>query len=259
MPIFKKAINRLARRPAYKIITNPDVASAGGATNKTIFKSLFRTPTEDDNKRYFLYGVDRPETNDGQAYSWNRDIQENGYKDVRSYQGILNPYNEYVFNSRDAGLVEALADANYSTVSNINDEYTDDSGYIARETPYFDDVHGYRLTFHRDNNGNPVISASDLYDFGKNYSDDFANIYEERVNAKNGKTKLELQRRLLNLVGQPYKLVQHNIPIRFTNNPQGSEIYRTNSITNQVLDNLSDEDISRITKSGFIKPSLIRR
>lgn len=47
--------------------------------------------------------------------------------------------------------------------------------------------------------------------------------------------------------------------IEFTDNPQGSEIYRTNSITNQVLDILSDEDISRITKSGFIQPSLIRR
>lgn len=178
MPIFKTILNRLARRPAYKIITNPEVGYSAGATPKAIIKSFFQSNQEDDNKRYFLYGVDRPETNDDYAYNWNEDIQENGYKNVKSYLGILNPYNEYIFNSRDAGLVEALADANYSALSNINDEYNDQPGHRAEETPYFDDVHSYRLTFHRDNLGNPVISASDLYDFGKNYSNDFGNLFE---------------------------------------------------------------------------------
>lgn len=70
-----------------------------------------------------------------------------------------------------------------------------ETGRIAEETPYYDDAHSYRVTFHNDSEGNPVISASDLYDFGENYSEGFGDLYEERTGAKNGKKRLEIQRR----------------------------------------------------------------
>lgn len=246
-----------ARWQAYKIVTDPNVWRKAGANRKDIIKNVLRTkPVMDDqNKAEFLFGVKRPETTDGQAYDWSNDIKENGYKNVKSYNGTLNPYNEYILNDRDKELVKELAKAGYSTSLNINDEYTDpDSGIISKETPYFDDVHGYRIKFHNDENGNPAISASDLYDFGKNYTEGFSDLNVER----GGSGNIEWQRRALNLVGQPYKLVQHNIPIRFTNNPQGKmEIQRVNSFTNQVLDKLSDSDIAKITNSGLIKPAIV--
>lgn len=251
-------IGKLAKDAAYKIITEPEVWYSAGATPKSVVKALTSDSVEDDNKRMFIYGVDRKETSDENAYGWKKDIDENNYGKVKSYEGTLNPYNQYVVNSRDRGLIEELAKAKYSAVLNINDEYSDpETGFIAKETPYFDDVHGYRIVFHTDSSGNPVISASDLYDFGKNYSKGFGKLYEERSGAKDGQKKLELQRRLLNSVGTPYKLVQKNIPIHFTDNPQGSEVYRANSFTQQVLDNLSTEDIARITGAGTVAPSVV--
>ena len=246
-----------ARWQAYKIVTDPNVWWRGGANLKDIAKNVLRSKPvmEDQNKAEFLFGVKRPETTDGQAYDWENDIKENGYQNVKSYEGTLNPYNEYVLNDRDKELVKELAKSGYTTSLNVNDEYSDPkTEFIDPDTPYFDDVHNYRVRFHNDENGNPVISASDLYDFGKNYSQDFKDLNIER----GGNGKLEWQRRLLNMVGQPYKLIQHNIPIRFTNNPQGNEIQRVNSFTQQVLDKLSDEDIAKITNSGLITPSIIR-
>jgi hypothetical protein len=119
-------------------------------------------------------------------------------------------------------------------------------------------VHGYRPTFHF-NNGKPVISSSDLYDFGKNYVGDFADLYVERSESEKDPTfTMELQRRALNAVGQPYRLVQKNIPIRFVDNPQGNEIWRTNNFNKELrLDEMSDREISDILHTGYIEPSLV--
>lgn len=251
-------IGPITKSIAYKVVTEPSVWFAGGATPKSVIKALTTKNDNDDNKKYFLFGVDRPETEDKMAYNWQKDIEQNNYKNVKSYKGVLNPYNEYIINDRDKGLIEELAKKNYSAGLNINDEYTDpNTGYLSKDTPYFDDVHNYRIVFHN-KDGQPVISASDLYDFGKNYSSGFAEMYEERTGSKNGKTKLEIQRKLLNSVGQPYKLVQHDIPIKFTDNPQGSEINRINSFTDQVLNRLSDRNIANILETGYIDPSIIK-
>jgi hypothetical protein len=119
-------------------------------------------------------------------------------------------------------------------------------------------VHGYRPTFHF-NNGKPVISSSDLYDFGKNYIGDFTDLYVERSgNEKDPAFTMELQRRALNSVGQPYLLVQKNIPIRFVDNPQGNEIWRTNNFNKELrLDEMSDREISDILHTGYIEPSKV--
>lgn len=136
---------------------------------------------EDQNKSEFIFGVKRPETIDGEAYDWAKDIEDNNYKNVKSYEGILNPYNEYIIGNKYKDLVKSLVDSGYSTSLNINDEYSDpETGRIAKDTPYFDDVHGYRIRFHKDKDGNPVISASDLYDFGKNYTESFQDLNIER-------------------------------------------------------------------------------
>lgn len=255
----KKGQNGL-KNLAYKIISKPNVGMQGMAT----LKSLKDSSIEDDNKRMFIFGPEtlgRQKISSTNGYSWDKEIKNENYKNVNSYDGILNPYNEYIFNKRDEGLVKELAKHNYRTSSNINWEYTDESkgDHIAEETPYFDDVHGYSIVFNKNKNGDPVVSASDLYDFDKNYGDRFAQMSSERTKLPIGIVKpiMEAQRRALNLVGHPYILRQDNIPIKFTDNPQGSEIYRTNHLTQQILDNLSDEDIAKITKSGYINPAII--
>lgn len=255
--------NKLSQDLAYKIISDPQVGYQAGATSKDVVKNVFssKPKREDTNKYMFIYGADtrRPETTIGQAYDWSEDIKENGYKNVKTYSGVLNPYNEYLVDSRNKGLVEELAKVGYSPVSNINNEYIDWNTYRLKPgTPYFDDVHGYHPTFHF-HNGKPVISASDLYDFGKNYTGDFSDLYAERSgNEKNPAFIMELQRRALNSVGQPYLLVQKNIPIRFVDNPQGDEIWRINNFNKELrLDEMSDREISDILHTGYIEPAVV--
>lgn len=60
-------IGKIAKHGAYKIVTEPSVGYAGGATLKSAVKGLLHNNEEDDNKRMFIYGVDRPETTDGMA------------------------------------------------------------------------------------------------------------------------------------------------------------------------------------------------
>lgn len=255
--------NKLSQDLAYKIISDPQVGYQAGATTKDVVRNVFssKSKDEDTNKYMFVYGADtrRPETTIGQAYDWSEDIRENGYENVKTYSGVLNPYNEYLVDSRNKGLVEEFAKVGYSPVSNINNEYIDWNTYRLKQgTPYFDDVHSYRPTFHF-NNGQPVISSSDLYDFGKNYVGDFADLYAERSGSeKDPAFTMELQRRALNAVGQPYRLVQKNIPIRFVDNPQGNEIWRTNNFNKELrLDEMSDREISDILHTGYIEPSVV--
>ena len=256
---IKQKLNKInpAKHAAYRIITNENVWHRGGA-NFEDMKSIFHKPqTEDDNKRMFLFGPERQETDDGDAFTWEKDIKDNHYHNVKSYEGILNPYNEYLVDERNRGLVEELAKHRYTPGININDEYMDPKTKRKdRNTPIFDDVHEYRLRFHY-KDGKPVITSSDLYDFGKNYSKGYADVYKERGGKGNGFLRLEIQRRMLNAVGQPYKLIQKNIPIRFVDNPQGGEINRVNNFRNLVLDRLSDEDVAEIIGAGLIKPAVI--
>lgn len=245
-----------AKWQAYKIVTDPNVWWRGGANKKDIIKNILRTkPVMDDqNKAEFLFGSKRQETTDGKAYDWQEDITKNNYWNVKSYKGIINPYNEYIVHENDEALINKLADKGYTPKEsvNVNDEYTDPkTGYLNKETPYFDDVHNYRLRFHKDSNGQPVISASDLYDFGKNYSEGFQDLYEER----GGTGKIEWQRKLLNLVGKPYKLVQHNIPIRFvsdTSNLNLQEKQRVKSFYDQVLNKIQKHQVGGIVYNPYI-------
>lgn len=229
----------LAREAAKKIVFNPEVAYAGGAKwSKIPHYILSDEPLlVDDNKKWFIDdNVDRPLTDDGKAYNWNNEIKENHYKNVKSYEGILNPYNEYVLPTYYEPIVKELANQGAQGHSNINMEYSDPVTERRMESvPMFDDVHGYALVFHNDRNGNPVISASDLYDFDSKYEDRFERIFNERTGSKNSKNTLKLQRKMLNAVGQPYKLVQHNIPIRFSDELTPEEEIRANGFTDNVL------------------------
>lgn len=256
--------NKLSQDLAYKIISDRQVGYQAGATKQDVIRNLKSDlpKDEDTNKYMFVYGADtrRPETSIGQAYDWADDIKENEYQNVKSYEGILNPYGEYLVDSRNKGLIEALAKAKYSPVSNINNEYIDwDTFRRKKGVPYYDDVKGYRPTFHYDQNGNAVISSSDLYDFGKNYVGDYIDLYVDRSRNENDPAfTMELQRRALNSVGQPYLLVQKNIPIRYVDNPQGDEIWRTNNFNKELrLDEMSDREISDILHTGYIEPSVV--
>lgn len=247
-------VKSIVKPIVYKIIDDKNVSWHGGFKIKDIPSILFKKGYNDSDKRAFIFGPRVPYVNDGNAYDWQKEIDENNYHDVRSFQGEINPFNEYLVNDRDRGLVEELANHNHRTWNNVNDEYSDPITHEwYKNIPIPNDVHGYSIVFHNDENGNPVISASDLYDFGKDYAESFKGINRSDISAKS----LEIQRRLLNWVGHPYKLVQTNIPIRFVNNPQGFDIERVNNFTNSLFDRWTSEDIAKKLDSGYIEPSYI--
>lgn len=251
-------IGPIAKKIAYKVVANPSVWWKAGASPSDIVKSLFLKQEPDDNKRDFIYGPDRPETSNDNAYTWQKDIDENGYKNVKSYEGVINPYGEYVIDKRNEGLVKELAKRGYVGSSNVNDEYRDEiTGEKLPGTGMYDDVKQYTPRFHYDKNGNPVITASDLYDFGKNYTAQYGELYNERGGNGNGMKIIELERKALNAVGQPYRLIQHNIPIRFVDEPNENEGERAKRFTDQVL-SMSDKKVAKITNSGYIQPSIVK-
>lgn len=253
--VEESVIKPIGRKFAYNIVANPNVGRKAGANKEDVMNGVLNTlmgntPPEDTNKYMFIFGGDarRPRTTTGQGFDWNTAIKNNGYENVNTYKGVLNPFNEYIIDERNRGLVEALADARYTPGISINDEYMNVDG-----TPYYDDVHSYRARFHYDKDGNPTITATDLYDFGGSYSENYSDVYKER----GGTSDLGWQVKALNYVGQPYRLAQHNIPIKYVSNPTGQEYQRMKAFEDLVLNRLSDKDIAKYTDTGYIEPATI--
>lgn len=151
-------------------------------------------------------------------------LNKAGYNNVNQYNGLFNKDNKYYINKNYRGLINEFANRKIHTYDKQNMENADD-------------VNSYIHQFTFDKNGNPVISDSDVYDFYKQNSREFNPLYR-------------LEGKLMEKIGTPYILRQDNIPIEFTNDIYPSEI-------DEHLDSIPDEEVARLTNSGYIEPATI--
>lgn len=271
-------IKDVARDLAYKIITQKGVSDKGRATIGEIIEGVTNeNPIIDDNKMMFLYGNVNglPPASDDIGFDFTQYIQQN-YPDrnIQSYQGKINPYNEYIFDEKNKGLIEELAKKGQHIYSNADDEYVqhiqlphpdtrDNPTAEFMDVGYRDDVHSYPLKFDIDSDGNIVAHAADLYDFNA------------REYLKEFKPFKALQAHLLTSVGNPYILRQDNIPVKFIDlNGKSDYSPRVNyngnvyddDLTdeerravnfNWILKNISDEKVADYLDSGYIEPSVV--
>lgn len=271
-------IKDIARDLAYQIIVQKGVSDKGKANIGEIITGIANTePIVDDNKKMFLYGNINGlyPASDDKGFDFTSYLQQNyPGRVIKSYQGEINPYGEYVFDEKVKGLIEEMAKKKKHIYSNADDEYLHHitiPNPDTRNNPtaefmdvgYRDDVHSYPLKFDVDSNGNPIAHAADLYDFNaKEYLKEF-------------KPLKALQAHLLTSVGNPYILRQDNIPVKFIDlngksdysprvNYNGS-IY-DNDLTdeerravnfNWILKNITDEKVANILDSGYIEPAVV--
>lgn len=208
---------------AYLIGSDSRVSSKGYATFedlKRIFNEEYSPDNPlDDNKLLYIYGnimgLYPSEGSNGKDYS---NYLRKTYPlktllgKIKEYEGTINPYNEYIIDERDRGLIEELAKRGKGIYSNADTEYSYMADMYDENMPYRDDVSGYHAQFVNTPNG-PAISASDLYDFGPDYNPNKYVGDTETIDKLLGKAEALA----LGFVGNPYVLRQDNIPIRFIN------------------------------------------
>lgn len=208
---------------AYLIGSDSRVSSKGYATFedlKRIFNEEYSPDNPlDDNKLLYIYGnimgLYPSEGSNGKDYS---NYLRKTYPlktllgKIKEYEGTINPYNEYVIDERDRGLIEELAKRGKGIYSNADTEYSYMADMYDENMPYRDDVSGYHAQFVNTPNG-PAISASDLYDFGPDYNPNKYVGDTETIEKLLGKAEALA----LGFVGNPYVLRQDNVPIRFIN------------------------------------------
>lgn len=211
---------------AYKIISQDNVSDEGKAGIVDIVKGLFNDkPKDDDNKKMFLYGNVNglPPADTTKGKDFTKYVKEN-YPDkkISQYEGVINPYNEYVIDEKYKDTVTELAKQKKHIYSTLEDEYIDyiklphpdvrtDPEVKFIDTPYKDDVHSYPLQFDLDDKGNVIAHAADLYDF--NYKDYL----------KNWQFLKAAEAAMLTKIGQPYILRQNNIPVSFIDLGENSD------------------------------------
>lgn len=175
----------------------------------------------------YIYGPDKVYNRfngESTGFDYTDYLNKAGYDNVNEYNGLFNKDNKYYINGNYRGLVNEFA----KNKVHVYDRQNIENG---------DDVNGYIHQFAFDKSGNPVISDSDVYDFYKQNSDEPNPLYR-------------LEGKLMEKIGTPYILRQDNIPIEFTDDIYQSEI-------DERLDNLSDEEIARLTNSGYIEPAVV--
>ena len=262
---------------AYLIGSDSRVSSKGYATFedlKRIFNKEYSSDNPlEDNKLLYIYGnimgLYPSENSNGKDYS---NYLRKTYPlktilgKIKEYEGTINPYNEYVVDERDRGLIEELVKRGKGIYSNADTEYSYMADMYDENMPYRDDVSGYHAQFVNTPNG-PAISASDLYDFGPDYS----------PNKYVGDTKIidkllgKAEALALGFVGNPYVLRQDNIPIRFINmndDEYGEEWQRAQGFKEGIERGMLseadkkagitiDEKLAGILGYGYIEPSVV--
>lgn len=174
----------------------------------------------------YIYGPDKVYNrfnSKSNGFDYSNYLKKTGYKNVNEYNGLFNENNEFYINPKNRGLVEELA----KNGAHIYSQDYLDSGY-------HDDVNSYIHKFGFDENGNVVISDSDIYDFYRDF--DTTPLHSAEY-------------KLMERIGNPYILRQDNIPVKYDDN-------YTDSL-NYELDNLYDEEIARLTNSGYIEPAVV--
>lgn len=242
-PGIKSRIKNKVKDIAYKIGTDEDIYRKGNANIIDIIHALLRNDSaelEDDNKRAYIYGtgVRFPEVEEPiKGFDYTKYLNKYGYKGVKDVYGTINPTKEYSIDEKYAPLVRALAENNYHMYDNADNMFLDSDPDVLG---YRDDVGNFIHQFGVDNNGNIVIHDSDVYDF---------NPADYNYTRGTGKILTRLEAALMNKVGTPYILRQENQPVKFDGDT------RTSSGIVGHLENLTEEDIARITNSGLITPA----
>lgn len=235
--------NKLLKDIAYKIGTNDAVQSRGSANILDIVKAVLgKNPPKDDNKYAYIYGTgDRyPEVKEPiKGFDYSKYLNKYGYEGVKNVYGTINPTKEYHIDEEYENLAKELAKHNYHFYDDADDMFLD---YDPDVLGYRDDVANFIHQLSLDENNNVVVHDSDVYDF---------NPVDYEYAGTVARPLMKLEASLMDRIGTPYIIRQENQPLYFDGALRGSWNIQ------QHLEDLSDEDIARITGSGLIEPAFI--
>ena len=239
----KPISNKLLKDIAYKIGTNDAVQTRGSANILDIAKAVLgKKPPMDDNKYAYIYGTgDRyPEVKEPiKGFDYSKYLNKYGYEGVKNVYGTINPTKEYHIDEEYENLAKELAKHNYHFYDNADDMFLD---YDPDVLGYRDDVANFIHQLSLDENNNVVVHDSDVYDF---------NPVDYEYAGTVAKPLMKLEASLMDRIGTPYIIRQENQPLYFDGALRGSWNIQ------QHLEDLSDEDIAKITGSGLIEPAFI--
>lgn len=224
---------------AYRIGAFPRAYDRGYASLGDINNAITSDNVEFIPQLYaYIYGpqgIYEPISGKSSGFDYSDYLDRVGYKNVGEYKAQINPSGRYAVNNRYRGLVEELARNN----SRIYDDTTtfEDGGF---------DVGNFIHKFGFDDNGNIVVSDSDVYDF-----------YPGDYRYGDNKLKSYIQASLMNSVGNPYIVRQDNQPVMFFGeNDMFSDI--DYSDLSERLNIVSDDEIARQLGNGYIEPSVVK-
>lgn len=205
-----KTDNSLIERIALNIGSKEAAKDAGHASIRdivtgTIDALMGKRPTNNNNLAAFLgkpedYGFE--ELTDNRGPQFNDIISQYENQNIKTYKGVINPFNEYVVSQEDYDKFLELAktgDTFYGNADWDNVKYfydiIDSRNTTTTSAPlhegYRDDVKNYPIQFYT-KNGKLFANAADFYDFN---TDSF-------------------QGKILTKKGNPYILRQNDIPVR---------------------------------------------
>ena len=250
--ILKKLASGIGSQEAVKNIGAVNTIRTFFSAPVGAIKGLLGKQNKYDDLDAYLYGpetVGMQEMTQTNGKDYSNYINENfPTRDIKSYSGTINPYNEYVFAEEDRHAIDSIinsggnfysnADAEYKHYQEVSDNRDTPKGTIewkSMETPYRNDVGNYNMQIRKNKKGKYSISSSDLYDF-----------------SNNGK-KQTIPQSLMGIVGNPYIIRQDNIPVRFI--PLGDKInYKPMKYNDIDVDmDLTEEELRALNFHDILK------
>lgn len=229
-----KTDNSLIERIALNIGSRDSTKDEGRAGVRdiimgTINALLGKQPTSNTNLAAFLgkpedYGF--KEINDSRGPQFHKRISQYEDQDIKTYKGIINPFNEYVVAQEDYDKFLELAKTGELFYGNADGDNThslysiqDGRHSTISSSPlhsgYRDDVQNYPIQFYT-KEGKLYANAADFYDFNTD----------------------SWQGKMLTKKGKPYILRQNDIPVRSIYVPE--DLLNLNPIYN-VEEGLTDD------------------
>ena len=230
--------NSFIEKLAYNIGSIPDVKDRGWATLGNIVTGISNTisgetPYKYDDLTAFLaspeeVGYELSDETRGPQF-----IKATKGKNVKTYKGTINPYNEYVVTQDNYDKFLEMAETGELFYSNADMESLNNISRNGKEvsylnTGYRDDVQNYPIQF-KVEDGQLYANAADLYDFSST-----------------------IQGKLLSKHGTPYIRRQNKIPVRAIDIP---EEFITMPYTNNIEGNNDfslTEDMKRARNMALI-------
>lgn len=209
---------------AYSIGSIPSAKDTGEGSFSDILEGIFNATINKDPYKYkdLKAFLGHPEehgfkpSSDTRGPQFNAVISKYKDKNIKTYKGNINPFNEYVVTQEDYDKFFDMATKGKIFYSNADGEYVDyyyqgnpdstldkDTVYFIN-TPYRNDSHDYPIEFII-KDGNLYANAADFYDFSANKGD---------------RLKKRIQSRLLTRYGKPYIVRQNMIPVRAIDLPE---------------------------------------